>query len=112
MLCIDAADLNEVLDAPEFNPRFITEESSRRRHMYRSQITEMMIKREFQGPGGEFLASLQIDFRIRRASRDDLRRAEELTVRTNQLNSTGRTYSFDELEALCAGPITWSWWPS
>lgn len=104
VLCIDAADLNEVLDAPEFNPRFITEESSRRRHMYRSQITRDDSEREFQGPSGEFLASLQMSFRIRRASRDDLRRAEELTVRTNQLNSTGRTYSFDELEALCASP--------
>ena len=104
VLCIDAADLNEVLDAPEFNPRFITEESSRRRHMYRSQITRDDSERDFQGPSGEFLASLQIGFRIRRASRDDLRRAEELTVRTNQLNSTGRTYSFDELEALRASP--------
>ncbi|HEX9060191.1 MAG TPA: hypothetical protein VF941_08415, partial [Clostridia bacterium] len=28
---------------------------------------------------------------------DDLKRVEELTVRTNQLNSTGYTYSYEEL---------------
>ena len=31
---------------------------------------------------------------------DDLQRVEELTVRTNQLNASGYTYSFDELEVF------------
>jgi len=104
VLCVDAADVSEVLDAPEFNPRFITEESARRRHMYRSQIERDDREGEFHGTSEEFLASLRMTFRIRRASQEDLRRAEELTVRTNQLNSTGRTYSYDELETLCASP--------
>jgi FkbH-like protein len=34
------------------------------------------------------------------AEEEDLRRAEELTVRTNQLNTTGYTYSYDELSHL------------
>lgn len=104
VLCLDPADLIEALENPEFNPRFVTEESSRRRQLYRSQIEREDSEREFQGTSEEFLASLQMTFRIRQASRDDLRRAEELTVRTNQLNSTGRTYSHDELETLCASP--------
>ena len=29
-----------------------------------------------------------------------MRRAEELTVRTNQLNATGKTFSYDELNEL------------
>ena len=38
---------------------------------------------------------------IRRAlSEGDLERAEELTVRTHQLNTTGYTYSFEELDSL------------
>lgn len=31
---------------------------------------------------------------------DDLQRAEELTVRTHQLNTTGYTYSYEELDAM------------
>lgn len=104
VVCLDPADLIGALEAPQFNPRFVTEESSRRRQLYRSQIEREESEREFPGTSEEFLALLRMTFRIRRASRDDLRRAEELTVRTNQLNSTGRTYSHDELEALCASP--------
>jgi len=36
-------------------------------------------------------------FVIHEAKEEDLKRAEELTVRTNQLNATGRTYDYDEL---------------
>jgi len=36
--------------------------------------------------------------RIAPASPGDLERAEELTVRTHQLNATGYTYSYDELD--------------
>jgi FkbH-like protein len=43
-------------------------------------------------------------FTIAPARREDLQRAEELTIRTNQLNSTGRTYSYDELDALRESP--------
>ncbi len=34
------------------------------------------------------------------AAEEDLNRAEELTVRTNQLNTTGYTYSYDELSNI------------
>ena len=34
----------------------------------------------------------------------DLQRVEELTVRTHQLNSTGYTYSYEELAALAEDP--------
>jgi FkbH-like protein len=102
--CLDPADLAEALDSPELNPRFITAESAQRRHYYRSQFAREADEREFQGTNEEFLASLEMVFRIRRASEDDLQRAEELTIRTNQLNSTGRTYSYEELDALRTSP--------
>lgn len=104
VLCLHPDELARALTEPEFNPRFITDESRRRRHLYRAQIAREEAEREFQGTNEEFLASLAMTFTIRPASRDDLQRAEELTVRTNQLNSTGRTYSYDELEALLASP--------
>ncbi len=98
--CLDPADVTAALEAPDLNPRFITEESRQRRHLYRTQIARDTDEATFTGTSEEFLASLEMTFVIREASRDDLQRAEELTVRTNQLNSTGRTYSYDELDAL------------
>jgi FkbH-like protein len=102
--CLDPTELGAVLDAPDFNPRFITEESAQRRHYYRSQFAREASEREFQGTNEEFLAALDLVFRIRPAGEDDLQRAEELTVRTNQLNSTGRTYSYEELNELRVSP--------
>ena len=97
VLCIDAADLRLLPEMQEMNPRFITEDSKIRRLMYLSDITRNQVEEEFVGPKEEFLASLGLVFTISEAKEEDLKRAEELTVRTNQLNTTGYTYSFDEL---------------
>lgn len=102
--CLDVAGLDEALARPEFMPRFITDESARRRAMYQAQITRDELEREFTGTSEEFLASLEMAFTIEPARRADLQRAEELTVRTNQLNATGRTYSYEELDTLRASP--------
>jgi FkbH-like protein len=100
VLCIDAAKLDRLLDMPQMIPRFITEDSRRRRQMYLSDIDRNRIEEEFVGTKEEFLASLKMVFCIARAREEDLRRAEELTQRTNQLNTTGHTYSYDELDAF------------
>lgn len=97
VLCIDAADLDKLLDMPEMSPRFITEDSKMRRQMYLSDATRRKVEEKFVGPQESFLASLEMVFTIFRAQEKDLQRAEELTVRTNQLNATGYTYSYDEL---------------
>lgn len=97
---VDVADLDSELERPEFIPRFVTDESAKRREMYRGQIVRDELERDFVGTNDEFLASLEMTFTIEHARREDLQRAEELTVRTNQLNSTGRTYSYEELDAL------------
>jgi FkbH-like protein len=72
--------------------------------MYQGQLAREELERDFVGTNHDFLASLEMSFTIETARRDDLQRAEELTVRTNQLNSTGRTYSYDELDALRESP--------
>ncbi|MEM8721267.1 MAG: HAD-IIIC family phosphatase [Cyanobacteria bacterium P01_G01_bin.39] len=97
VLCLDAASLNQLLDLPEMNPRFITEDSKIRRLMYLSDIERNQAESEFVGPQAEFLATLNMHFTISSAQEEDLQRAEELTVRTNQLNTTGYTYSYEEL---------------
>jgi FkbH-like protein len=97
VLCIAAADVYSLPELPEMNPRFVTEDSMARRAMYFSDITRNKVEEEFAGSKEEFMASLGMIFTVSSAKEEDLKRAEELTVRTNQLNTTGYTYSFDEL---------------
>jgi len=100
VLCIDAADIDKLLDMPEMNPRFITDDSSKRRLMYISDIKRDKIEENFVGPKEDFLATLNMVLTIALAQEEDLKRAEELTVRTHQLNTTGDTYSYEELNVM------------
>lgn len=97
VLCLDITDLDQLSTMPETNPPFITEVSKKRRFMYLSESQRKSAEESFCGPREEFLEQLQMTFTISMAKEGDLERAEELTVRTNQLNTTGRTYSYDEL---------------
>ncbi|ACL75351.1 HAD-IIIC family phosphatase [Ruminiclostridium cellulolyticum] len=100
VFCIDASNLGNLLDIPEMNPVFITEDSKNRRLMYVSDIERNKLEDEFEGPKEEFLASLNMSFTIMHVQEGDLQRAEELTVRTHQLNTTGYTYSYEELDSF------------
>lgn len=100
VMCIDALDIAGMPDMPEMNPRFITDDSRLRRLMYLGDIHRNEAEQSFVGSSEEFLASLGMVFTLGPASEDDLQRAEELTVRTHQLNTTGYTYSYEELNAF------------
>jgi len=104
VLCIDAAELGGLLERPEFMPRFITDDSRLRRAMYMADIRRNREEGEYVGATEEFLATLGMEFTIHPAREEDLKRAEELTVRTNQLNTTGYTYSYEELAELSRSP--------
>ena len=98
--CIDAVEYLKLPELKRLNPRFITDDSQRRRLMYMDDIKRKVEEEEFQGPPEAFLSSLNMKFVIHDAKEEDLQRAEELTIRTNQLNATGRTYDYDELNAF------------
>ena len=100
VFCLDAADANELLTNPRLMPRFITPESKLRRQMYQSDIQRQEAEDDFTGNNEAFLADLNMVFTIKPAGEEDLQRAEELTMRTNQLNTTGYTYSYEELDQL------------
>jgi FkbH-like protein len=100
----DSSDLESLADRPEFMPPFITEDSARRRAMYLADAERKRAEEQFVGPSEEFLATLGMELTIDRAREEDLKRAEELTVRTHQLNTTGYTYSFEELDAFRRSP--------
>ncbi|CAK8716904.1 N-acetyltransferase domain-containing protein [Candidatus Electronema halotolerans] len=98
VLCLDAADLVKVPELARMHPRFITEDSAKRRQMYLSDQRREAVEEEFVGPKEEFLATLNMVLTIAPAQEEDLKRAEELTVRTHQLNTTGDAYSYEELD--------------
>ncbi len=102
VLCIDAEDLSSLLDMPEFNPRFITVDARRRRKMYQAEAGRRIAEQVM--PPEEFLESLSMVMTISEAAEQDLHRLEELTIRTNQLNSTGSTYSLEELDGFRRSP--------
>ncbi|MER6914835.1 HAD-IIIC family phosphatase [Streptomyces sp. NPDC000594] len=104
VLCVDAAEAAGLPARPEFTPRFLTDDSARRRAMYRADQVRSEAESDYTGPKEEFLATLGMTFTIAPAGEGDLQRAEELTVRTNQLNTTGYTYSYEELDAFRRSP--------
>lgn len=98
ILCISAGKSLEIPQMDRMNPTFITEESKLRRQMYQNDIVRNAAEKEFVGTKEKFLASLNMKFKIYHAKEDDLKRAEELTIRTHQLNSTGYIYSYNDLK--------------
>lgn len=104
VLCLDITEIEQMTVRPEMMPRFITDDSAKRRQMYLSDIERNGAEKEFIGSNEEFLATLDMTFTIAPAQEEDLRRAEELTVRTHQLNTTGYTYSYEELAAFRHSP--------
>lgn len=100
----DGADLPGMLALPEFQVPFITEDAANRRSMYRADLARQNAESEFEGGADAFLATLHMKLSIAPVTEHDLQRVEELTVRTHQLNSTGYTYSYEELAALSGDP--------
>jgi len=100
VLCLDHTQLLHLPLMPELTPETITAEAGMRRKMYLGEMRRKQIEEAFTGPQEEFLATLNMVFTIAPARAEDLARAEELTNRTNQLNTTGRTFSREELEEL------------
>jgi FkbH-like protein len=100
--CYRAEQVGVLPTLSEFQPEHVTDESRQRRHRYLAERNRTTAEREFTGSPAEFLASLDITMTVRHATEDDLDRAHELTVRTHQLNTTGRTFGMGQLRELCA----------
>jgi len=96
----DPADLNDLLLLPRMQPLYTTSESKSRRRIYQSDLARKHAEVAFLGTREAFLKTLGMKLTIRQGLETDLCRLAELTVRTNQLNTTGRPYSRDQLRAL------------
>lgn len=100
----DAAEIARLVDDPDFTPRVVTDDARRRREMYQADFTRQEAETSFKGPNDAFLATLDLEFSFGPAEAEDLARVEELVARTNQLNTTGRVYSHEELAELRVSP--------
>lgn len=83
-----------------FVPSFVTNETALRRYYYQTETKRKKEEKNFSGNNIDFMKSLCLNLTIKRAENEDLQRAEELTVRTHQLNTTGVTYSYMQLYEL------------
>lgn len=95
---------DKLLELDQFIPNFVTAETSQRRLLYKRDIERNENQKQFKGTNIEFLSSLKLQAFFRKATVEDLNRVEELTQRTNQLNTTGITYSYEELIKLIDNP--------
>lgn len=102
--CVDALDYSGLTTMARLNPKVITEDSPRRRGMYQDDMKRDVEERNFQGPKEGFLDSLGLHFKISSAGAEDMKRAEELTRRTSQLNASGVIFSYDELDHFRTSP--------
>jgi FkbH-like protein len=104
VLCLPPEAIPGMPDMAAFTPLLVTPESRRRRHMYRADLERQRVEAEFDGPAEAFLATLNMEMTIAPAAEDDLLRAEELTIRTNQLNTSGETFDREQLAHFIRSP--------
>lgn len=102
--CFSEKQIPELADMDMFHPIHLTSDSKNRRQLYMNDIKRNEFKEQFSGTEEDFLNTLQLKFEISHVREGDLARAEELTVRTHQLNATGYTYSYEELERFSNDP--------
>jgi methoxymalonate biosynthesis protein len=98
--CYPAEDATTLTNRAEFSPATVTEDSRRRRLMYQGEALRSAERATFAGADEDFLRSLDLDLRLRRASEPDLIRVEELTLRTSQMNATGVHYPDSALRSM------------
>ena len=93
-----------LLDDPRLQVTCVTAEAAQRTDLVKSQISRE--KSRASAPDeAEYLASLQIQSRIKRlTAEENFERIEELFQRTTQFNATGRKFPVAALRALLGDP--------
>ena len=96
VLVVDAAESSRILDRPECQTP-VTEESRKRRLLYRDQQRREEAQRDFRGEYEAFLRDCQLRLTVRPIGEANIERVYELTQRTNQMNFSGNRYSRSQL---------------
>jgi FkbH-like protein len=99
LVVIDAEDYAQILGRPDCQYP-VTEESRKRRLLYRDQQRRVEAERGFQGDYLNFLKDCDLKLTIRPMGEENIERVHELTQRTNQMNFSGNRYSRNQLMDL------------
>jgi FkbH-like protein len=98
-----------VLDGlTDFEKAAILEDDLQKTDQYRQNRERRDLERQ-AGDLADYLASLETELLLRRATPADLSRAHQLFSKTNQFNVTTRRYALADLEAFAAGPDSELW---
>ncbi len=96
----DACELEGLLSREEFNVP-VTEESKKRREMYRAEEKRNQLMNSEFSDSTEFLRKCNLKLNIFAPESDEaVLRCFELVVRTNQLNMSGVKYTADEFKSV------------
>lgn len=100
----DAAEIQGLLEKPEFSV-MITQESQNRRKMYQAEEKRNELKTGMNEDTADFLKKCHLRIELFEPKSDDeIMRCYELVVRTNQLNMSGEKYTKDEFEQILNKP--------
>ncbi len=97
--CVDPTDLLEFVKCQRFN-MVVTEDSRNRRATYKLLESLKAEEEQWEGNINDFLKSCQIKVHLSAATDKTIPRCYELLQRTNQLNSSGRRLSLEEVESF------------
>ncbi len=103
VLALAPDEVEDALGKSPF-PGSATEEATRRTSMYRQEEQRKDAELKFGGSRADFLAWCEMRLTIVPAIDADLPRIIEMTERTHQLNSTGRSYTPEELRERVTDP--------
>ena len=104
VMILSPEEIGAAMDTAAFGSAGSTRESAQRAQMYRQEDERRRAETAFKGDRASFMAWCEMRLVIAPATEADLPRIHELTERTHQLNSTGRSYSIEQLRERLHDP--------
>jgi FkbH-like protein len=99
LVVLDAVDYQTIPTRPDCQTP-VTDESRKRRMLYREQQVRDTVQRKFEGDYFAFLRDCHLQLTVQPLTETNLERVHELTQRTNQMNFSGNRYSRSQLHEL------------
>ncbi len=97
--CVDPSEIEELTRCSRFNA-VVTKDSRKRRDTYKMLEAMATEEENWEGNINDFLKSCHIKAQVSQPKPEEITRCYELLQRTNQLNSSGRRLSMDEVQAI------------
>ncbi len=97
--CVDPSEIEDLSLCSRFNA-IVTEDSRKRRNTYKMLEAMATEEENWNGDINDFLKSCNIKAQVSKPNPEEIARCYELLQRTNQLNSSGRRLSMNEVQDI------------